>query len=93
MHKIETGIPIPRKTGPTLSTADARAAIRRGDTFPDGLSVGGWLDLSGCTGLTALPDGLSVASLDLSGCTGIAAIPAPAKIVWRVYGLGEGAQE
>ena len=24
------------------------------------LSVGGWLDLSGCTGLSALPDGLSV---------------------------------
>ena len=32
----------------------------------------GSLDLSGCTGLTALPDGLTVSgSLDLSGCTGL----------------------
>ena len=30
--------------------------------------VGGYPDLGGCTGLTALPDGLSVGgSLDLSG--------------------------
>ena len=28
-------------------------------TLPDGLQVGGLLDLTGCTGLTALPDGLS----------------------------------
>ena len=27
--------------------------------LPDGLQVGGSLYLSGCTGLTALPDGLS----------------------------------
>ena len=26
--------------------------------LPDGLTVGGRLDLTGCTGLTALPDGL-----------------------------------
>ncbi len=33
---------------------------------------GGWLDLSGCTGLTELPDGLTVGGwLDLSGCTGL----------------------
>ena len=34
--------------------------------------MGGSLDLSGCTGLTALPDGLTVGgSLDLIGCTGL----------------------
>ena len=33
----------------------------------------GSLDLFGCTGLTALPEGLIVGgSLDLSGCTGLA---------------------
>ena len=37
---------------------------------------GGWLDLTGCTGLTALPDGLTVGgSLDLFGCTGLTALP------------------
>ncbi|EPX9378607.1 hypothetical protein ACW6AV_003686, partial [Edwardsiella piscicida] len=41
---------------------------------PDGLSVGGYLDLEG-TGITALPDGLSVGGyLDLEG-TGITALP------------------
>lgn len=28
--------------------------------LPDGLTVGGWLDLSGCTGLTALPDNIKI---------------------------------
>ena len=38
---------------------------------------GWWLDLGGCTGLTALPDGLTVGGrLDLSGCTGLTALPA-----------------
>ena len=33
---------------------------------------GGWLDLNGCTGLTALPDNLMVGGLlNLSGCTGL----------------------
>ena len=42
----------------------------------ENLSVGGSLDLSGCTGLTSLPDGLSVSdSLDLSGCTGLTSLP------------------
>lgn len=37
---------------------------------------GGALDLRGCTGLTALPDGLTVGGwLDLSGCTGLTALP------------------
>jgi hypothetical protein len=38
--------------------------------------VGGWLYLTGCTGLTALPDGLTVGgSLYLAGCTGLTALP------------------
>ena len=41
-----------------------------------GLTVRGALDLTGCTGLTALPDGLSVGgALDLTGCTGLTALP------------------
>jgi hypothetical protein len=37
---------------------------------------GGSLDLSGCTGLTALPDGLTVGdSLYLRGCTGLTTLP------------------
>ena len=40
------------------------------------LKVGGDLSLSGCTGLTALPDGLTVGgSLYLDGCTGLTALP------------------
>jgi hypothetical protein len=36
------------------------------------MSVGSGLDLTGCTGLTALPEGLSVGGwLDLTGCTGL----------------------
>ena len=42
--------------------------------LPDGLSVGGDLDLRG-TGITSLPDGLSVGGdLDLRG-TGITSLP------------------
>jgi len=41
---------------------------------PEGLTVGGWLDLSD-TGITALPEGLTVGgSLDLRG-TSITALP------------------
>ena len=37
---------------------------------------GGWLDLGGCTGLTALPDNLTVGGwLDLTGCTGLTELP------------------
>ena len=37
---------------------------------------GGWLDLQGCTGITSLPDGLTVGGwLDLQGCTGITSLP------------------
>jgi hypothetical protein len=38
--------------------------------------VGGYLYMNGCTGLTALPDGLSVGGyLYLRGCTGLTALP------------------
>lgn len=37
-----------------------------------GLNFSGSLDLQGCTGLTSLPDNLTVGgSLDLQGCTGL----------------------
>lgn len=39
----------------TMTPDDARAAILA-RTAPEGLTVGGSLDLSGCTGLTALPE-------------------------------------
>ncbi|MDA8116974.1 MAG: hypothetical protein M0000_06365 [Actinomycetota bacterium] len=49
-----------------------RRWVESGRPLPKGLTVGGWLDLSGCTALTALPDGLEVGgSLNLSGCTGL----------------------
>ena len=41
-----------------------------------GLSVGGSLDLFGCTALTSLPEGLSVGgSLDLRACTALTSLP------------------
>ena len=41
-----------------------------------GLTVRGSLSLSGCTGLTALPDDLTVAGrLVLTGCTGLTTLP------------------
>ncbi|WP_407345114.1 hypothetical protein [Dickeya ananatis] len=44
-------------------------------SLPEGLSVGGSLDLRG-TGITSLPEGLSVGgSLDLQDCTGITSLP------------------
>jgi hypothetical protein len=59
----------------TMSPHDARAAILAG-TASDGFTVSGSLDLSDCTGLTALPDGFTVSgSLDLSDCTGLTALP------------------
>jgi hypothetical protein len=59
----------------TMSPARAKQAILAG-TAPKNLTVTGNLDLSGCTGLTALPDGLSVSGwLYLSGCTGLTALP------------------
>ena len=38
--------------------------------------MGGYLDLEGCTSITALPEGLTVGGyLDLRGCTSITALP------------------
>ena len=45
-------------------------------SLPDNLTVGGYLDLEGCTGITSLPDNLIVGEyLDLDGCTGITSLP------------------
>ena len=45
------------------------------------MSNGGCLDLSGCTGLTALPDNLTVSgSLYLDGCTGLTELPDNLKV-------------
>lgn len=47
----------------TLTFDDAKTIMKRN---------GGYLDLGGCTGLTALPEGLTVGgSLYLGGCTGL----------------------
>jgi hypothetical protein len=44
--------------------------------LPNGLIVGGWLDLQGCTALQSLPDGLVVGGwLDLHGCTALQSLP------------------
>ena len=46
------------------------------EIFNGNLKVGGDLDLSGCTGLTSLPEGLSVGgNLYLIGCTGLKSLP------------------
>jgi hypothetical protein len=56
-------------------TADAaRRMIRAGDA-PAGLHVSGKLSFAGDTGLTSLPEGLTVGTLELSGCTGLRRLP------------------
>ena len=47
---------------------------------------GGCLDLSGCMGLTALPDNLTVAGwLNLDGCTGLTALPDNLTVIGCIY--------
>jgi len=43
--------------------------------LPDGLTVWGHLDLSGCPGLQALPPDLKAEGLNLEGCTGLQIFP------------------
>ena len=63
-----------------------RAMVLMRNALPEGLSVGGYLDLSGCTGLTALPEGLSVGgSLYLRGCTGLTALSEVLSVGGRIY--------
>ena len=46
----------------------------------------GNLDLSGCTCLTSLPEGLKVGgNLDLSGCTGLTSLPEGLKVGGEIY--------
>lgn len=50
---------------------------------------GGSLDLRGCTGLTSLPEGLTVGgSLDLHGCTGLTSLPEGLTVGGALY-LGD----
>ena len=58
----------------TITPDNARKLILAG-TAPKNMSVAGLLDLTGCTGLTALPEGLTCDWLDLTGCTGLTALP------------------
>ena len=51
-----------------------------------GLTVGRSLYLTGCTGLTALPEGLSVGgSLFLNGCTGLTHVTTHAGVKGGIY--------
>ena len=46
----------------------------------------GNLDLEGCTGITSLPEGLTVGrSLYLEGCTGITSLPNGLKVGGNIY--------
>jgi hypothetical protein len=50
-------------------------------SLPDGLKVGGYLNLRGCTSLTSLPDSLVVGSnLNLRGCTSLTSLPRDLKV-------------
>jgi len=50
------------------------------------LKVGYSLDLTDCTGLTSLPNGLKVGeSLILEGCTGLTSLPNGLKVGWSLY--------
>ena len=59
--------------------------IRSGDA----LTVGGSLYLTGCTGLTSLPEGLTVGDwLDLTGCTGLTSLPDALTVGGSLYLTG-----
>jgi hypothetical protein len=50
-------------------------------SLPEGLQVGGYLVLLGCTSLKSLPDGLQVGGyLVLSGCTSLTSLPNGLKV-------------
>jgi hypothetical protein len=58
------------KLGDKLKVRRARVLLRNDLSAMNGMSVGGYMDLNGCTGITALPDNLSVGGdLYLNGCT------------------------
>ncbi len=55
---------------------DLNLAYTNVEALPEGLQVGGSLNLEGCTNITALPEGLQVGGwLNLEGCTNITALP------------------
>ena len=50
-------------------------------SLPDGLKVGGYLNLRGCISLTSLPDDLVVGgNLNLRGCTSLTSLPRDLKV-------------
>ena len=59
-------------------------------SLPEGLTVGGFLDLCG-TGITSLPEGLVVGGfLDLEDCTGITSLPKDLTVGGYLYLQGVG---
>ena len=67
-----------------LSTEEKIKLVRESDgllvELLEGLKIGGYLDLSECTSLTHLPDGLEVGYLYLSGCTSLTHLPDGLKV-------------
>ena len=56
-------------------------------SLPDRLTVGGFLDLSGCASLVSLPDGLTVGrDLHLNDCTSLVCVPNRMDIGGSVFG-------
>ena len=75
IYRIDQDI-MPEWHDPKADEARAREALKN-----KSLKVGDSLDLSGCTGLKALPDDLKVGGyLNLSGCTGLKALPDNLKV-------------
>ena len=67
-----------------------RARILLINALPEGLTVGGSLNLSGCTSLTSLPESLAVGGwLDLSGCTSLTSLPESLAVGGNTYGWKE----
>ena len=63
------------QTALTLSPEDARARLRRGETF-SALVVAGALNLSGSVWLRALPEWLRCTALNVDDCPNLSALPA-----------------
>jgi len=55
-------------------------------SLPEGLEVGGSLDLSNCTSLTSLPKGLKVGkNLDLENCKSLTSLPEGLEVGKNLY--------
>ena len=59
-----------------ISAQELRRALLAGEALEPNLHVSGDADFSGCTGLTALPEGITFGGdAYFSGCTGLTALP------------------